>query len=93
MSRRRTLLIAGGGGLVLALGLLAWQRNWRAKFGRAAWTDPEQPPEGTAGMPVGPTPAATWAASRPSDPGCRGGARIMRTYPGTLADDPDSPVR
>jgi hypothetical protein len=93
MSRRRVLLLAGGGGLVLAVALLCWQRAWLARFRTPSWTDPEQPPEGTAGQPVGPSPAAAWLACRPGDPGLRGGGRIMRTYPSTLADDPDSPVR
>lgn len=95
MDRRRKLLLgAGAAGLLAAAVLWLVQQRAAAKRSTPAWTDPEQPPEGTAGQPVAlPTSSASWSAARPGDPGMRGGARIMRSYSGTLVDDPESVVR
>lgn len=98
MSRRRQLIIGAAVAGAAAAGAL-WLIQQRAARKRAAadWTDPEQPPEGTAGLAqaigIRPTPAAAWAAARPGDPGLRGGSRLLRSYGGHLADDPESIVR
>lgn len=95
MDRRKKLIIgAGAVGLLAAALLWLIQQRAAARHNVPDWTDPEQPPAGTAGQPVVmPTAAASWSAARPGDPGMRGGSRIMRSYSGTLADDPESVVR
>lgn len=95
MDRRKKLMIGAGVAGLLAAALLWFiQQRAAAKRRTPAWTDPEQPPEGTAGQPVAlPTGSASWSAARPGDPGMRGGSRIMRSYAPTLADDPESVVR
>lgn len=95
MDRRKKLIIGGVVvGLLAAAVLWAIQARAAARGSTPAWTDPEQPPDGTAGMPVVmPTSSASWGAARPGDPGMRGGSRIMRSYAGNLVDDPESVVR
>ncbi len=92
------MIIGGGVGALLACGLVWWVTQRAAANRRQpAWTDGEQPPEGTAGEPTAgpilPTVAASWGAARPPHPGMRGGARVIRSYAPTLVDDPESVVR
>lgn len=95
MDRRHKIIAAAGAGGLLAAALL-WFIQQRAAARRRTpdWTDPEQPPDGTAGQPLTmPTAGASWSAARPGDPGMRGGSRVLRDYAPTLTDDPGSVVR
>jgi hypothetical protein len=97
---RKHAVIAGGAvaGAVFAV-FIAIQRKHVADRTTPDWGDPEQPAVGTggqlSGMPVPPSPDPTsaWGAVRPGSPRLNAGSRIMRTYPATLVDDPESLVR
>lgn len=87
---------AVAGAAVLAF----WWINRKAADDRATpdWGDPGNPATGAAGQPTAPFPAApdpvaAFHAVRPGYPSMRAGSRIMRTYPSTLVDDPESLVR
>ena len=97
MEKRTKVIIGATVAGAVAAGVL-WVIAQRHRESRQspAWTDPETPPEGTAGLAasIGLAPArAAWCAARPGDPGLRSGSRVMRSYAGTLVDDPESVVR
>lgn len=97
MDRQRKIIIgAVVAGAIGAGALWVIQQRHQKRRETPAWTDPEQPPEGTGGVAVSvglPPARAAWCAARPGDPGLRSGSRVMRTYAGTLVDDPESVVR
>lgn len=94
MQRRKLIIGAAGVGVAAAAALWLIQARAAAKRRTPSWTDPEQPPEGTAGQPVAaPSAMANWCAARPGDPGMRNGARVLRHYAPSLVDDPESVVR
>lgn len=91
LDRNQRIAAATGGSVLLAV-LIVWglQRRHDNDAATPAWTDPKQPELGTAAQP-----AMDWAASRPPTitgacAGITAGAKLRRTYPGTLADSPDS---
>lgn len=98
MTRKRVLIVAGAvaGAAVAACW---WIQQCHVKKGRThEWGDPANPKSGaagqpTSGFPAGPDPVASFHACRPGSPRLGAGSRVMRTYPGTLVDDPESLVR
>lgn len=91
LDRRQTVIAATAGSVLLAA-LIVWgaQRRADTRAATPAWTDPHQPAEGTAAQP-----AMDWAATRPPTitgacAGITAGAKVRRTYAGSLADDPNS---
>ena len=98
MNRRDVIItIAAVAGAAAGV-LILIQRKHVADRSTPAWTDPQQPVDGTGGqpangLPLAPSPAASWAAVRPGSPRLGAGSTIMRTYRGNLVDDPESLVR
>lgn len=98
MTRQHGLIAAGAvAGAAVAAFWLVQQRHV-AQRSTPDWNDPQQPVEGTGGqpadgLPLAPSPVASWNAVRPGSPRMDGGTRIMRTYSPTLVDDPESLVR
>lgn len=98
---KRQQLVGGGAVLVLALvagGIWMAQRRRERAARTPAWTDPQQPPEGTAGEPTQLTADQSWAANRcTSLSACcasnTAGMRTRRLYPASLTSSPDSLVR
>lgn len=99
MDQRKRLIV---GGLVVGVGvaglLVLVQRRAAQRRATPAWSDPQQPPLGTAGQPVAmqmavPTTLDAWGAARPGHPAMGGSKRVMRHYATTLKDDPGSLVR
>jgi hypothetical protein len=86
--------------VVVAVGMfILFASMRRDRYNRATpnWLDPQQPPDGIATDLGTLTEKQSWAANRaaPMNACCtdRGaGRRVRRTYPGTLADHPDSLV-
>jgi len=98
MTRKRALTVAAVAAGVAVAAWLGYQHRHEIWRKTPAWTDPQQPVEGTAGMPANglpavPSPTAAWAAVRPGTPHMQAGSRIRRTYAGNLVDDPESLVR
>jgi hypothetical protein len=98
VTRKRALIV--GGAVAGAAVLTFWwiQRRAEQKRSTPDWSDPADPATGAAGQPSGPFPAgpdpvAAFHAVRPGTPHMQAGSRIMRHYPGTLVDDPESLVR
>lgn len=98
MNRRRVVVLVLVAVGAAAFFLYACYR--RAAWERAApaWLDPKQPPDGVASQLPTLTDAQSWAANRcrPMAASCcdnTAGRRIRRTYPGSLAESPDSFVR
>lgn len=99
MNRKQIGCVAGAvaGAAVVAF----WYIQRRAETTRSThdWGDPAQPKTGAAGQPTGggfpvsPDPVASFHAVRPGSPRLQAGSRLMRTYPATLVDDPESLVR
>lgn len=101
VTRRQALIGLGVAAGAAAVALVLIQRRREAQGHTPAWNDPQQPPTGTGGQPMAndvplparPTPAASWGAVRPGSPRINLGSNVMREYPGTLVDDPESLVR
>lgn len=98
MSKRHALIV--GGAVAGAAVLAFWWIQQKAAADRSMpdWGDPNRPPTGTGGQPTtpfpaGPDPVAAYHAVRPGNPRMQAGSRILRTYPSTLVDDPESLVR
>lgn len=98
MTRRQIIIAVAAG--VGAAAAAVWLVQQRHQAGRRTpdWRDPGQPVEGTGGqpaqgLPLAPSPAASWNAVRPGSPRLGAGSVIMRTYAGNLVDDPESLVR
>jgi hypothetical protein len=80
--------------------LVLFAVNRRDVLSRAmpAWLDPGQPPDGVAAQLNTLTADQSWAANRARHmTACcadrTAGRRIRRTYPATLAEDPNSFIR
>lgn len=98
MERKKALTIAAVAAGVAVAAWLGFQHRHEEWRKTPDWNDPQQPVEGTGGMPANnlpaaPTPTAAWAAVRPGTPHMTAGSRVRRTYPGNLVDDPESLVR
>ncbi len=100
MNRRQITIVAIVAGVlaVAACGCWAVQRRAEDKRVTPEWLNPHQPPEGVAAELSALGPAQSWAANRctPMAASCAdrtAGRRTRRTYPGTLADSPDSFIR
>lgn len=98
MTRRHAIMVAAAaaGAAVAAVWLV--QQRHVANRTTPDWNDPQQPVDGTGGqpaegLPLAPSPAASWNAVRPGSPRISAGSRIMRTYTANLVDDPESLVR
>ena len=98
MTRQHALLgVAAAAGAAVAAVWIVQQRHASARI-TPDWHDPGQPVEGTGaqpamGLPLAPSPAASWHAVRPGSPRLGAGSVIMRTYAPSLVDDPESLVR
>lgn len=99
MNRRDAIITAGAvAGAAVAVAVFI-QRRHEAKRRTPDWKDPQQPVEGTgglgeaSGLPLAPSPVASWLAVRPGSPRMQAGSHIMRSYAGNLVDDPESLVR
>ncbi len=99
MERKKVFTFAGAAAGVALVAWLGYQRWHDTVRQTPDWKDPQQPVEGTGGMPANgvpaaPSPTAAWYAVRPGSPGLmQAGSRIRRVYAGNLVDDPESLVR
>lgn len=98
MDRKTGLITAGAVAGAAVAAFVIVQRRHVAQRSTPDWKDPGQPVEGTGGepangLPLAPSPAASWNAVRPGSPRLQAGSRIMREYAPTLVDDPESLVR
>lgn len=98
MDRKHILMALGAAaGAAAALVWLVQQRH-EAQRRTPDWKDPGQPVEGTGGqpadgLPMAPSPVASWNAVRPGSPRLGAGSVVMRHYAPSLLDDPESLVR
>jgi hypothetical protein len=100
LERKHALYALGVAAGAAAVAVVMFQRRHDATRATPDWNDPAQPIEGTGGLgqatglPLMPSPGASWHAVRPGTPHMRAGSRLMRDYgAATLADDPESLVR
>jgi hypothetical protein len=98
MQRKHALIVLGAVAGAAAVVIVVMQRRHEHVRSTPDWRDPGQPVEGTGGqpavgLPLAPSPAASWNAVRPGSPRLDAGTRIMRDYAPTLVDDPESLVR
>lgn len=97
--KRKHALICGGAVAGAAVIAFWWiQKRHEIKRTTPDWGDPQNPDTGAAGQPSGPFPAspdpvAAFFAVRPGSPRMQAGSKVMRHYPSTLIDDPESLVR
>lgn len=96
MNRQTVVAGAVAGALaVAAVALWATQRAHVIARETPAWADGQQPPDNVAADLPCLSPDQSWAANRARSMSacCAGntaGARIRRTYPGSLCDEPSS---
>lgn len=97
MNRKQSLVTLGAVAGAAAVIIIMLQRGHEKARRTPAWNDPQQPVEGTGGEPTGlplmPSPVASWNAVRPGSPRLGAGSVVMRDYHPTLLDDPESLVR
>lgn len=98
MMRKHALWACGAAAGAAAFAFWYIQRRAEDNGSTHDWGDPDNPRTGAAGQPTapfpgGPDPLAAWHAVRPGTPHMTAGSRVLRTYAGTLVDDPESLVR
>jgi len=98
VTRNQKILACGAVAGAAALAFWWIQRRAEADRSTHDWGDPQQPATGAAGelttpFPRGADPVAGFLSCRPGTPHMNRGARVLRHYPSTLVDDPESMVR
>lgn len=96
--QRKHMVALGVAAGAAAVVVVMLQRGHERARRTPSWNDPQQPVEGTGGqpaegLPLAPSPAASWHAVRPGSPRMQAGSVVMRHYAPTLVDDPESLVR
>lgn len=98
MERKHALVGLGAVAGAAAVVFIMIQRGHAKARQTPDWNDPQQPVEGVGGqpangLPLAPSPAASWNAVRPGSPRMGAGSVVMRNYAPSLLDDPESLVR